>query len=101
MSQPTSNCQYYYTGDRCGEKIIFASPLYMMPLGSRSPIYFNLSNCRGEHNLGDRIRPLFYHRFLELASWKTDGCWRCVGNILLKQAIRALGQTAGGAIDHI
>jgi len=73
----------------------------MMPLGSRSPIYFNLSNCRGEPNLGDRIRPLFYHRFLEVASWKTDGCWRCVGNILLKKAIRALGQNAGMAIDNI
>ncbi|MEG5054413.1 hypothetical protein QUB35_28240 [Microcoleus sp. B13-B6] len=73
----------------------------MMPLGSRSPIYFNLSNCRGEPNLGDRIRPLFYHRFLEFASWKTDACWWCIGNILLKKAIRALGQNAGRAIDNI
>ncbi|MEG4914198.1 hypothetical protein [Microcoleus sp. B7-D4] len=73
----------------------------MMPLSSRSPIYFNLSNCRGKPNLGDRIRPLFYHRFLEFASWKTDACWWCIGNILLKPAIRALGQNAGRAIDNI
>ncbi|MEG4349267.1 hypothetical protein QUA74_05935 [Microcoleus sp. LAD1_D3] len=58
-------------------------------------------NCRGEPNLGDRIRPLFAHRFLEFASWKTDACWRCVGNILLKQALPALGQNAGRAIDNI
>jgi hypothetical protein len=69
----------------------------MMPLGSRSLIYFNLSNCRGEPN----FRPLFYHRFLEFASWKTDGCWRCIGNILLKKAIRELGQNAGRAIGNI
>ncbi|MEG4442722.1 hypothetical protein QUB47_27940 [Microcoleus sp. AT9_B5] len=75
--------------------------LYMMLLGSRSPIYFNLSNCRGDRNLRDRIRPLFFHRFLEFASCKTDGCWRCVGNILLKKAIRALRQNAGRAIDKI
>jgi len=73
----------------------------MMPLSSRSPIYFNLWNCRGERNFRDRILPLFSHRFLEFASFKTDGCWRCVGNILLKKAIRALGQNAGRAIDKI
>jgi hypothetical protein len=73
----------------------------MMLLGSRSPIYFNLSNCRGEPNLGDRILPLFDHRFLEFASFKTDGCWRCIGNILLKKAIPALGQNAGRAIGNI
>jgi hypothetical protein len=72
-----------------------------MPLGSRSPIYFNLSNCRGEPNFRDRILPLFYHRFLEFASFKTDGCWRCIRNILLKKAIRALGQNAGRAIGNI
>jgi hypothetical protein len=32
----------------------------MMPLGSRAPIYFNLYNCKGEPNLGERILPLFY-----------------------------------------
>ncbi|MEG4270545.1 MULTISPECIES: hypothetical protein [unclassified Microcoleus] len=68
----------------------------MMPLGSRSPIYFNLSNCRG-----DRILPLFPHRFLEFASFQTNGCWRCPRNILLKPAIRAFGQNAGMAIDNI
>ncbi|MEG3837208.1 MULTISPECIES: hypothetical protein [unclassified Microcoleus] len=73
----------------------------MMLLGSRSPIYFNLSNCRGDRNFRDRIRPLFYHRFLEFASWKTDACCWCIGNILLKPAIRALGKTAGRAIDNI
>jgi hypothetical protein len=73
----------------------------MMPLGSRSPIYFNFCNCRGGPNFRDRILPLFYHRFLEFASFKTDGYWRCIGNILLKKAIRALGQTAGRAIDNI
>ncbi|MEG4851012.1 hypothetical protein QUB10_08870 [Microcoleus sp. B5-D4] len=73
----------------------------MMPLGSRSPIYFNLSNCRGDRVNCDRIGPLFYHRFLEFASWKTDACWWCIGNILLKQAIRALGQNASRAIDNI
>jgi hypothetical protein len=73
----------------------------MMPLGSRSPSYFNLSNCRGGANFRDRIRPLFYHQFLEFASFKTDGCWRCVENILLKKAIRALGQNAGRAINNI
>ncbi|MEG4391422.1 hypothetical protein [Microcoleus sp. BROC3] len=73
----------------------------MMPLSSRSPIYFNLWNCRGDRGNCDRIRPLFYHRFLEFASWKTDGCWRCIGNILLKKAICALGQNAGRAIDNI
>ncbi|MEG4121628.1 hypothetical protein QUA43_29680 [Microcoleus sp. N9_B4] len=75
--------------------------LYMMPISSRSPIYFNLWNCRGDPNFRDRIRPLFYHGFLEFASWKTDACWRCVENILLKQAIRALGQKAGRAIGNI
>ncbi|MEG4485621.1 hypothetical protein [Microcoleus sp. D2_18a_B4] len=75
--------------------------LYMMPLGCRSPFYFNLSNCRGEPNFRDRIRPLFYHRFLEFASWKTDACWGFFANILLKQATRALGQNAGRAIDKI
>jgi len=50
----------------------------MMLLGSRSPIYFNLSNCRGDRNFRDRIRPLFYHRFLEFASWKTDACCWCI-----------------------
>jgi hypothetical protein len=73
----------------------------MMPLGSRSPIYFNLYNCRGGPNLGDRIRPLFDRRVLEFASWKTDGCWRCIRNILLKKAIRAFGQNAGRAIGNI
>ncbi|MEG4368766.1 MULTISPECIES: hypothetical protein [unclassified Microcoleus] len=73
----------------------------MMLLGSRSPIYFNLSNCRGDRNFRDRSLPLFYHRFLEFASWKTDACWWCIGNILLKPAIRALGKTAGRAIDNI
>ncbi|MEG4814193.1 hypothetical protein [Microcoleus sp. K5-D4] len=76
-------------------------PLYMMPLGSRSPIYFNLYNCRGGHNFRDRIRPLFSHRFLEFASWKTDVCCGFVASILLKQAIRALSQNAGRAIDYI
>jgi hypothetical protein len=73
----------------------------MMLLGSRSPIYFNLSNGRGEPNFRDRIRPLFYHRFLKFASFKTHACWRCVRNILLKKAIRALGQNAGRAIGNI
>ncbi|MEG4232974.1 hypothetical protein QUA40_12815 [Microcoleus sp. Pol11C3] len=75
--------------------------LYMMPLSSRSPIYFNLSNCRGGPNFCDRIQPLFSHRFLEFASWKTDACWRCVRNILLKKAIRALDPNAGRAIGNI
>ena len=80
MSQPTSNCQILlyrrsaFPTRRCAS-IILAIRLYLMLLGSRSPIYFNLSNCKGEPNLGDRIRPLFYHRFLEFASFKTDGCW--------------------------
>ena len=46
----------------------------MMPLGSRAPIYFNLSNCRGGPNFRDRLLPLFYHRFFEFASFKTDWC---------------------------
>ncbi len=80
MSQPASNCQILlyrrstFAARRC-DSIIFAIRLYMMPLGSRSPIYFNLSNCRGEPNFRDRILPLFSHRFLEFASFKTDGCW--------------------------
>ncbi|MEG5040918.1 MULTISPECIES: hypothetical protein [unclassified Microcoleus] len=107
VSQPTSNCQILllysrstFAARRC-DSIILGIRLYMMLVGSRSPIYFNLSNCRGEPNFRDRIRPLFSHRFLEFASWKTDGCWRCVGNILLKKAIRALGQNAGRAIGNI
>jgi len=73
----------------------------MMPLSSRSPIYFNLWNCRGDRGNCDRIWPLFSHRFLEFASWKTDLCWAFFGSILLKQAIRALGQNAGRAIGNI
>ncbi|MEG4109430.1 hypothetical protein QUA04_25440 [Microcoleus sp. S13_C5] len=73
----------------------------MMPLRSRSPIYCNLWNCRDGPNFRDRIRPLFYHRFLEFASWKTDPCWGFFANILLQQATRALGQNAGRAIDNI
>ncbi|MEG4276675.1 hypothetical protein QUA62_04120 [Microcoleus sp. MON1_C1] len=73
----------------------------MMPLSSRSPIYFNLWNCRGGPNFRDRIRPLFYHQFLEFASWKTDACWAFFGSLWLKQAIRALGQNVGKAIDNI
>ncbi|MEG4025614.1 MULTISPECIES: hypothetical protein [unclassified Microcoleus] len=73
----------------------------MMPLSSRSPMYFNLWNCRGGPNFRDRIRPLFSHQFLKFASWKTDVCWDFFANILLKQATRALGQNAGRAIDNI
>ncbi|MEG4034666.1 hypothetical protein QUA03_12665 [Microcoleus sp. S36b_A4] len=106
MSQPTSNCQILlyrrstFAARRC-DSIIFAIQLYMMPLGSRSPIYFNLWNCRGDRGNCDRIRPLFSHRFIEFASWKTDAYWGFVANILLKPAIRALGQNAGRAIDNI
>lgn len=96
-----ATAKYCYTGDRCCDSIIFAIRLYMMPLSNRAPIDVNLWNCRGEPNFRDRIRPLFYHLFLEFASWKIDGCWRCVGNILLKKAIRALGQNAGRAIDNL
>ncbi|MEG4959307.1 MULTISPECIES: hypothetical protein [unclassified Microcoleus] len=96
-----ATAKYYYTGDRRCDSIIFAIQLYMMPLSSRSPIYFNLWNCRGDRVNCDRIWPLFAHRFLEFASWKTDACCCCVRNILLKQALPTLGQNAGRAIDYI